>query len=397
MLMTNGTIAKSTAQSTLDQSTANNRIVALLAILDSAVPFAFVLQLFSLDIWYALTLGLKFIISIQQRSNLWLGYISAAFLYGISLIILISSFFGGSDFSDYARIFSFVLSLLMTLSLLTRQNLSSYVTVCAYTIGVSTLLYILMVHSGHYEGEWGRYNYFADSHPNLGSEIIAMSVLYASCVLSPMRLIAFCIPSIYAINLMQGRAGIMVCVLAAVTSIYTRLQHSTTRMMVAVFVIIAIVASLTMFSEATSAFLNSVLLLNDEHRGGQTGFVGRDELWGGAWKAFLDSPVYGNGAGFEERLGVNPHNYFLYGLSFFGFLSLFVFGVVFYLYFDLYKTNFHWFCVLIVTSIMFIFNDRFLNLNPYPFLLYVVLFAHAQDRFRTVPLSRLQLRSSSPR
>jgi hypothetical protein len=141
----------------------------------------------------------------------------------------------------------------------------------------------------------------------------------------------------------------------------------------------ALILSLTFYHETTFSYLNSILLLNDEHRGVDTGFVGRDELWGGAWDAFLQSPLVGNGAGFEERLDVNPHNFFLYGLALFGFLSLFVFGVIIYLYFDMFKKDISWFSVLILTSIMFVFNDRFFNLNPYPFLLYVALFAHAQE------------------
>jgi O-antigen ligase len=260
---------------------------------------------------------------------------------------------------------------------------------------MSTLLYIFMVNTGHFEGKWGRYNYFGDSHPNLGSEIIAMSVIYAACVLSPIRLAAFSLVSIYAINFMQGRAGLIVCLLATVMGIFTRIENPRNRAALAAAVIFAFLLSLTVYHETTITYLNSILLLNDEHRGSDTGFVGRDELWGGAWDAFLQSPVIGNGAGFEERLDVNPHNFFLFGLALFGSLSIFVFGVIIYLYYELFKKNISWFSILIITTIMFVFNDRFFNLNPYPFFLYVALFAHAQDgpdqsAFRETPLERFR-------
>lgn len=362
-----------TYQGSISQTT-----VLLIALLDSSVPFAFFLQTLPLDAWYALTIGLKFVICIYQRNKVYLGPISAISFYVISCIIVMSSIIGGSGLSDYIRIFAFIFSLFMTLSLIRRQNLSIYISTSTYVIGASTLLYIFMVYTGHFEGTWGRYNYFGDSHPNLGSEIIAMSVIYASCVLQPVQLIAFALPSIYAINLMEGRAGLIVCISAVVAGIFTQIESPRNRIALASLVGGLILISVTFYHDATFSYLNSILLLNDEHRGVDTGYVGRDELWGGAWDAFLQSPIIGNGAGFEDRLEVNPHNFFLFGLALFGFFSLFVFGAMIYLYYELYRYNIRLFCVLIITSIMFIFNDRFFNLNPYPFLLYVALFAHAQ-------------------
>lgn len=66
-----------------------------------------------------------------------------------------------------------------------------------------------------------------------------------------------------------------------------------------------------------------------------TGFVGRDELWE---KCFIQSPIIRNGVGFGE-CGVEAHNFFFYGLSRFGILSLLIVGMILFLYYDLYKTN----------------------------------------------------------
>jgi hypothetical protein len=61
----------------------------------------------------------------------------------------------------------------------------------------------------------------------------------------------------------------------------------------------------------------------------------------------------------------------------FGILSLLIVVMILFLYYDLYKINRQWLYGLGTVPVLMMFNDRFFNLNPYPFLLYVVLFAHA--------------------
>ncbi|MEI9915007.1 MAG: hypothetical protein WDN29_03495 [Methylovirgula sp.] len=92
---------------------------------------------------------------------------------------------------------------------------------------------------------------------------------------------------------------------------------------------------------------------------------------------FRASPIIGNGADFFDRNGVEIHNFFLFGLSEFGLLSLIIYGMIFYLFYDLYRTDKKWFVCFLGIPVFWMFNDRFFNINPYPFLFYVVLFAHA--------------------
>jgi O-antigen ligase len=129
-------------------------------------------------------------------------------------------------------------------------------------------------------------------------------------------------------------------------------------------------------SKAASVF-NSIFLLHDKYRGLGSGFVGRDQLWTTAWQWFKASPIIGNGAGFFDRNNVEIHNFFLFGLSEFGLLSLIIYGVIFYLFYELYRTDKKWFVCFLGIPVFWMFNDRFFNINPYPFLFYIVLFAHA--------------------
>jgi hypothetical protein len=353
------------------------RAVIIVAILDASSPFAYFLQVSPIDLWYTLTLSIKIAIFLISMRSIRLGRLSAFSLYGVVAIILISSAAAGAESDAYLKVFAFVASLFLTLSMVRRDNLPLYVLTCVYTIGISTLVYIAAVQMGSVPAMWGRFAYFGGSAANLGSEIIAISIVLATCVLSPLRLLFFSVPSLYALNLMEGRSGLIVSLIAVVVTLYFSIERPQNRSIVIVTAISVTCVTYLFFSDNVYTYFNSILLVDDEYRGVNTGFVGRDKLWEGAWNCFIQSPIIGNGVGFGERLGVEAHNFFLYGLSQFGMMSLLIFGLILYLYYDMYRTNPQWLYGLASVPILMMFNDRFFNLNPYPFLLYVVLFAHA--------------------
>jgi O-antigen ligase len=137
---------------------------------------------------------------------------------------------------------------------------------------------------------------------------------------------------------------------------------------------------MVLFWPGIYTYISSFLFLDDEYRGLASGFVGRDDLWSGAWNYFLLSPIIGNGAGFFEHLvDVYPHNFFLYGLSEFGLLSLPVFGIMFALMFAMFRNDLQKYVSLASISIFWIFNARFININPYPFLFFAVLLAYGNS------------------
>lgn len=373
--------------------------VVIVAITDSSVPWAYffqILQVSSLDLWYAITLSVKIIICLFSLNTISLGRLSAFSLYGVIAIILLSCAAGGSEPNSYIRSFAFVANLFLTLSIVKRNNLSLYVTTCVWVLGVSTVLYVAEVHAGVAKEVWGRFSYFGGTEPNLGSEIVAMSVVLATCVLPPVRLLLFAAPSLYAINLMQGRSALIVALVALAAKLFFGIESTQKRLIAALMIAFVGLVLFIFFFADVNAFFNAMFLVDDEYRGSSTGFTGRDQLWGAAWKYFEQSPFIGNGVGFGEKVGVEPHNFFLYGLSQFGLLSFFIFGTILFLYFDLYRSNRQWVYGLLAIPIFWMFNDRFFNLNPYPFLFYVVLFAHADVSSR-IPKPPAAPRFASPR
>jgi hypothetical protein len=355
------------------------RPVVLIALLDSSVPFAYFLQTSSLDLWYGLTLSIKTLICISSPETVVFSSLLGFSLYGVIAIILVSSSLGGSEIGDYLRTCAFVGNLFLTLLITRRNNLVAYVGACVCAIGASTILYLAAVQTGSVLAIWGRFSYFGGSHPNLGSEIIAISIVLAACVLPSKWLLLYSAPSLYAINLMQGRSALIVAMSGVVIKLFFSINKPRNQIITAVLLLVTGLILFLFFFNEVSFYVNSMFLFDDEYRGAGTGFVGRDQAWAGAWKLFLESPIIGNGVGYAERVGVEPHNFFFYGLSQFGMMSFLVFGTIFFLYYDLYRSDRQWFYALCTIPILWMFNDRFFNLNPYPFILYVVLFAHANN------------------
>ncbi len=216
---------------------------------------------------------------------------------------------------------------------------------------ITTLIYLLAAGLGQINITFGRYSYFHGSHPNLGSEIIAMSIVLAACVLSWLPLLVVTLPSLYAIHLMEGRAALIVALIAiGAKFVYDQWDNKKRLALLCVALVCAGAAAVLVSSKAAGV-LNSIFKLNDKYRGFGSGFVGRDQLWSTAWHWFTASPIIGNGAGFFDRNGVEIHNFFLFGLSEFGLLSLIIYGMIFYLFYELYRTDKKWFvCFLGIPS-----------------------------------------------
>ncbi|MEW6437680.1 MAG: hypothetical protein AB1508_11010 [Pseudomonadota bacterium] len=359
-----------------DFYTSPNAVVYIFGVIDSLVPFSYILNVYP-DYWHAATLAIKLALCLVYYRYISISRIAVMSALVLTSIILISSVPGGSQFSDYVKIFGFMTHVFITLTMVRRDNLQKYVLTCVGVLFASTLIYLLAAKTGHIDITYGRYSYFHHSHPNLGSEIIAMSVVLAACVLSWPLFLVVTLPSLYAIYLMEGRAAFVVAVITIGAKLVYEEWNNKKRLALILGGLACAGAALLLLSNKAAALLNSILLLHDKYRGLGSGFVGRDQLWSVAWHWFLASPIIGNGAGFFDRYGVEIHNFFLFGLSEFGILSLVIYGMIFFLLYDLYRTNRKWFFCFLGIPVFWMFNDRFFNINPYPFLFYIVLFAHA--------------------
>jgi O-antigen ligase len=125
---------------------------------------------------------------------------------------------------------------------------------------------------------------------------------------------------------MEGRSGLIVSLTAVAVKLYFCIEQQKERMIVTLAAIFALFILYLFFYDNIYTYFNQTFLLGDEYRGVNTRFVGRDELWESGWKCFIESPIIGYGVGFGE-CGVEAHNFFLYGLSRFGSLSLLIFGI----------------------------------------------------------------------
>jgi hypothetical protein len=361
-------------------------VVYLFGAIDALVPFAYILNVFDkIDYWHASTLAVKLLLCCIYYRYISISRAALASLVGVTAIILISSILGGSHFSDYIKIFGFVAQLFVTLTIVRRENLKDYLLACVSVLFVSTLIYLVAAKLGQIDTTFGRYSYFHHSHPNLGSEIIAMSVVLAACVLSWLPLAVIAVPSLYAISLMEGRAALVVALVTIAAKIIGDQWRDKKRLALIAAAFTSLGALALLFSHRAMHALNAVFLLHDKYRGLGSGFVGRDELWSTAWHWFTAHPIIGNGAGFFDRDNIEIHNFFLFGLSEFGLLSLAIYGMIFYLLYDLFRTDKKWFFCFIGIPVFWMFNDRFFNINPYPFLFYVVLFAHANTTGLRLP------------
>jgi len=353
-------------------------VVTIFGVIDSLVPFAYIFGLFAyINYWHGATLAAKLVLCAIYYKDISLSRIATLSALGLTAIILISSVPNGSQAADYVRIFGFLAHVFVTLAIVRRDNLATYLKACVGTLFLTTLIYLVAAKTGHIDTTVGRYSYFHHSHPNLGSEIIAMSIVLAACVLDWPALLIVTLPSLYAIYLMEGRAALVVALVAVGARLIYDEWHDKKRLALILGGLVSVGVAALLVSNKAASVLNSIFLIHDKYRGIGSGFVGRDQLWSVAWHWFMASPIIGNGAGFFDRYNVEVHNFFLFGLSEFGLLSLIIYATIFYLCYELYRTNKKWFFCFLGIPVFWMFNDRFFNINPYPFLFYVVLFANA--------------------
>ena len=131
---------------------------------------------------------------------------------------------------------------------------------------------------------------------------------------------------------MEGRAALVVALITIGAKLVYEQWRDKKRLAIILGGLAGAGVLALLVSDKAGTLLNSVFLLHDKYRGVGSGFVGRDQLWNVAWHWFMASPIIGNGAGFFDRYGVEIHNFFLFGLSEFGILSLIIYGMIFYLF-----------------------------------------------------------------
>jgi O-antigen ligase len=226
-------------------------------------------------------------------------------------------------------------------------------------------------------GVWeasGRYTFIYGTQPNLGGEVL-LSGFVAFCIarVNTVFLAAVFVLFFAALNLLESRAAMLSILMAFSLYIYAeKIRWFSPASRIAVVVsLVLIVTSLLVFNRQ---YISNLFLLDDQYRGVGTGYVGREDHWASAWETFTESPIFGIGFGYFRDGAVTPHSMWLGMLSIMGLMSVFIVIAMFQNAWRVYTINTSIFLLVLSFLPMTVFNDRFLNLNPYPFLLFIILF-----------------------
>jgi O-antigen ligase len=353
---------------------------AICGLADSSVWLVVLLTL-PIEPYYALTIGLK-CASLAVRGSVSFSHKNfLIFIVPVLSAAVLSVVAGLSEPSSLLSVVPFALSLSLTLALVCEKTYRAYFSAFAFSVFLSIMLYLGQWATGRVLSENGRWLYLGGRSPNLGGEIIFSGVLAAaiSINLRSLYFFAYAVLASASVLLLQSRASLLAIVTIGLSASYFTLLKKfdpTMRIIVASSVLVALVGLFLLFGSSSNS-LNQILLLNDEYRGLGTGFVGREERWDFAIETFLQYPLSGVGFGYfrEEAISdLSPHSFWLHMLAEMGLLSIISFYALAKAAYELFKFNRKIFVFCCSTLVLTIFNDRFINMNPYPFLLYVILF-----------------------
>lgn len=320
-------------------------------------------------------LGVKLLLLPMLLRSDSMALAGAPLLFVMILASLVSLVFSTSDeMLPIIQTMTFFLHLTLTLLLVPRE-IGPYLRAVSYIVAVASALFILMALAGQVPVVWDRYHYFHGTHPNLGAEIAAMGAICAAMALKTRPFLIASAPMLVSSLMLQGRAAILA--IAAVIGmkmarwLYLAAKSHRQRLWIVIagpIILVALLFSLPMILDA--------MRLDDAYRGAGTGLVGRTERWGLAWSDFLDHPLTGIGLGgstASEEL--TPHNFFLYGLSEMGMMFAPIVFALLYMSVRA-RRNYGWTALYLApVTLLLVMNDRFMNLNLYPFLVYFLLFA----------------------
>ncbi|MEN9925498.1 MAG: hypothetical protein RL268_1624 [Pseudomonadota bacterium] len=374
-------------------------IPALVGIMDSS-SYIFILSQVSEITFYSFIIFVKIaIIALKpinlKQKNRFLNFTVVTFF-----AVIASSLANESQITAAIRPIAVCISVLLTVYLI-REKIIDYAKGYAISGFIICLIFIFSVQTGMIIQTGERYHFLAESHPNLGGELVSATLIMSSLTLGPRLFLILGASSLYCTFLLQSRTSTLaiLIVLLCYGIAYLRGKFGVRRTVLLSLVVVWITAAFTaalaaIQSEAANqAFdfiYNTVFLVEDQYRGGYSGVSGRDEHWWEAIRVAMDHPFIGAGPDFMERLGVlQPHNWTLYAISQFGMLGWVLVVIFGYAAFGAVRNDPVRAMVLIPLFVPWLLNDRFLNFNAYPFALYIIVFAG----FSLPPKKR---RSSAP-
>lgn len=362
-------------------------------VLDSSSYLAIILGISEAQFYFSI-LFIKTVLFLYLNLKFKESYRFILFTITLTIATLISSNINNSDiispFQNIAVCFSIFLTLTMV-----GNGIRKYAKGVATSGFAMCATYIISVNLDIISYTGDRYHFFSGSHPNLGGELITAGVAMAVISLRPIQFLVLTPSALYCTFLMQSRTSTLAVLVAffcfmTLKSISTFGWRKTSwgLLSLPVMAMAAFAAAATISpaitQEATNFVYDSVFLVDDQYRGGDSGFSGRDQHWGDAIGVIKDHLFFGAGPNFMERLGVlQPHNWILYALSQFGLSGLILVFIFIFAAYQAAKRDPIRLAVFIPLFIPWLLNDRSLNFNAYPFVLYICVFAPFQSILRS--------------
>lgn len=360
-------------------------IPTLAGIIDSS-SYVYILSRASEITFYTFIILVKAAITALKPINLTQKNRFITFSVITFFAVILSSLVNESQITAALRPIAVCISVLLTIYLI-GGKITDYAKGYAISGFIICTIFIFSVQTGMIIQTGERHHFLAESHPNLGGELISAILIMSSLTLGPRLFLILSATSLYCTFLLQSRTSTLAILIVFLCYgiAYLRGKFGVRRTVLLSLVVVWITAAFTatlaaIQSEAANqAFdfiYNSVFLVEDQYRGGYSGVSGRDEHWWEAIRVAMDHPFIGAGPDFMERLGVlQPHNWTLYAISQFGMLGWVLVIIFGHAAFRALRNDPVRAMVLIPLFVPWLLNDRFLNFNAYPFALYIIVFA----------------------
>lgn len=248
--------------------------------------------------------------------SLWLGVVilnlAIVFSYIVNAARYESSFMLGNMISSG-------LMFVTIYTIATRTETDIRVTLIIYCILSSGLLPFILLQG---EMVWGRL-IPRGLHPNFVGMIALICLIAALGVRSKLGAIGLSVLPIYTLWIVSSRTSLLVAGLAAMVTGWISLRRVSSGLFVFKWTVAAVVLACILtasaliggpMSKATDYLGQHVFLIDDEHRGLESGGSGRSDLWAAALDLWMKNPVFGVGFKGHQLLmpeGMLAHNAYL--------------------------------------------------------------------------------------
>ena len=255
----------------------------------------------------------------SMPKSLWVGVLI------LNLAIALSYIANGRRYESSFMLGNALSSWLMFIAvyfIATRTDISVRVTLIIYCILTSALLPLILAKS---DMRWGRL-FPWEFQPNFVGMIALIAFVGALGVRSKIGALGLSALPIYAMWIVDSRASMLMAFLAAAMTGWISVRRAPPRAAamwtIALVTLACILAASALLGGPVSHAINylgeDVFLVDDEHRGLQSGGSGRTDLWEAALDLWVENPIFGVGFKGHQQLmpdGMLAHNAYLMVLA----------------------------------------------------------------------------------